>query len=93
MRSLAVRPTLKELTAKCERISDEEVETLLHRLPSLEEREQELVRAMAKRVRTKILHDSLTHIRQLGESGVSAEQLQAIRRLFGLADEEEEWRR
>jgi len=45
---------------------------------------------MAKRVRTKILHDVLTYLRQIGESGTAARELATIRRLFNLENEEEE---
>ena len=90
LRSLAVRPTVQELTTKYERLSTDEAEAVLNKLPSLTEREQELVRAMAKRVRTKILHDVLTYLRQIGESGTAARELATIRRLFNLENEEEE---
>lgn len=84
LRAQTAQPVLQQLTEKYEHLSTAEADSVLRKLPSLTPREQELVRAMAKRIRTKILHPVLVTVRELGKAEDAGEELAFIRRLFDL---------
>lgn len=74
-------PTISALVGHAENIRDAELERLLTRLPDLTEREEELLRAFAGRVVSKLLHHPL---RVLKEDPEGANMAQTVRALFGL---------
>lgn len=74
-------PTISALVGHAENIRDAELERLLARLPDLTEREEQLLRAFAGRVVSKLLHHPL---RVLKEDPEGANMAQTVRALFGL---------
>jgi glutamyl-tRNA reductase len=84
-RSLDTQPVLAALSRRAAAIRDNELESALAQLPNLSEREQEIVRVMAKQVASKLLHSPLRHLREAGAEG--SPDVDAIRRAFAL----DEW--
>lgn len=82
--SLQARPMMAALAQHASRVSRDEVEATLSRLPSLSEREQEIVRAMGQAIAKKLINAPLQHLR---ESGENARDVETLRRAFRLDDE------
>lgn len=75
-------PTISALVGHAENIRDAELDRLLARLPDLTEREEQLLRAFASRVVSKLLHHPL---KVLKEDPEGANMAQVVQALFGLS--------
>lgn len=85
-RARDAHPVMAGLARRAGEIRDRELESALAQLPNLSEREQEVVRVLAKQVASKILHSPLRHLREAGATG--SPDVDAIRRAFALETEE-----
>jgi glutamyl-tRNA reductase len=86
-RTLNLTPTIASLRERFRTIVRAELERTLPRLPSLTEREQKSLDAMAEAIVNKLLHQPLTQLKR-GQSGPEAAALiAATQRLFDLTDE------
>jgi glutamyl-tRNA reductase len=80
--SLDAKPTIAALARHAEEVRAREVEAALSQLGHLSERDQQVVRALAKSISGKLMHAPLRHLREAAES--SPEDVEAIRRAFAL---------
>jgi glutamyl-tRNA reductase len=85
-RARDAHPVMAGLARRAGEIRDREVENALAQLPNLSDKEQEIVRVLAKQVASKILHSPLRHLREAGAQG--SPDVDAIRRAFRLDNEE-----
>lgn len=88
LQSLEVVPTIVTLRRRLEEIREVEVAKALGRLQELSPQEQEVVKAMAQGIINKILHHPTTELKRQSVSQDSPLYVTALRRLFGLRDEE-----
>jgi len=89
LNSSSVTPVIKSLTKKAATIRDEELAKALSKLGELTEREEKIIRSMAKSIISRLI---ATPIRQLKEhAGTDQGHLhtQVARSLFGLSGKEE----
>jgi glutamyl-tRNA reductase len=80
--SLDAKPVMAALARHAEEIRTGEVEAALSQLSHLSERDQQIVRALAKSISGKLIHAPLRHLREAAEH--SPEDVEAIRRAFNL---------
>lgn len=83
-RARAAKPVLAALARRGAQIRETEVQNALAQLSHLSEKDQEIVRAMARAVEGKILHAPLRHLREAGENGTS--DVEALQRAFKLEE-------
>lgn len=76
-----VAPTIAALLAHADTIREREVARTLARMPSLSEREEELLRTLATRVVSKLLHTPLTRLKTDPEG---ANMARVVQHLFAL---------
>jgi glutamyl-tRNA reductase len=88
VQSLEVVPTLVTLRRRVEAIEEAELTKALGRLPELTPAQQEVVRAMAHGIVNKILHHPTTELKRQSASRDGLLYVSALRRLFGLRDED-----
>ena len=81
--SLQARPMMAALAQHASQVSRDEVEATLSRLPSLSEREQEIVRAMGQAIAKKLINAPLQHLRD----GENTRDVETLRRAFRLDEE------
>jgi len=81
--SLQARPMMAALAQHAAQVSRDEVEATLSRLPSLSEREQEIVRAMGQAIAKKLINAPLQHLRD----GENTRDVETLRRAFRLDEE------
>ncbi|MBI3910494.1 MAG: hypothetical protein HY320_06105, partial [Armatimonadetes bacterium] len=84
LRGREVAPTIGVLQQRAERIVAEEVERLGGKLSHLAEREREIVHLLARAVARKLMHEPITRLRAAAASGDGREEVEAVRRVFGL---------
>lgn len=85
--SLEVVPTIVDLKSKVESITQGELDKSMAWMSSLTEDERRNIEILVKAVAKKIVHEPVTAIREVGESGDGRAYVAALRRLFGLGDE------
>ncbi len=83
-RSQEVVPTIAALRHRAEVIREDEVLKTLRRMPDLSPQEHERITAMSKAIVSKLLHDPLVYLKERRNGSPS---LEAVRELFGLADD------
>jgi Glutamyl-tRNAGlu reductase, dimerisation domain len=86
LRSLDVVPTITALKGHAEAIARAEAEKALARLSHLSERDRDQVSAMAQSIVNKLLHTPFTSLRREAQENRESDIVEAVRRLFALAD-------
>lgn len=86
--SLDSVPTIRALRDRAEEMKREEVEKLLHKLPSVGEKEREAIEYMATALMNKLMHPPTAALREGGDDKASLVAI--IRRLYGINGEEKE---
>ena len=79
-------PLVKDLRQQVEAVRDAECEKFLRKMPTLDEKEQQLVRQMMHSFANKMLHSPTLEIRKRAGDQDESEYVEAVRRLFGLDD-------
>ena len=82
LRANQARPVMAALANRAQEISQKEAEIALSRLAHLPEKEQEIVRMLARSVANKLMHAPLRHLREAGSEG--SPDVDALRRAFAL---------
>jgi glutamyl-tRNA reductase len=88
LQSLEVVPTIVTLRRRLEEIEEAELAKALGRLQELTLAQQEVVRALAHGIINKILHHPTTELKRQSVNRDGLLYVSALRRLFGLRDEE-----
>ncbi|MGE5554013.1 MAG: glutamyl-tRNA reductase [Betaproteobacteria bacterium] len=82
-------PMIKALKAYGDEIRERELERLFRRLPHLSERDRELIRASARVIVNRLLHQPVIGLKEASEeAGRGALYVDVLRKLFGLKLEE-----
>lgn len=82
---LEVRPIIRALMKKAERIRQAQLKTTLKKLPELSEEELAQLEVMSKSIVTKLLHEPIQNLKD--NTGKREEQIKAISELFHLDNE------
>jgi glutamyl-tRNA reductase len=78
-------PLISSLNKKAEKISKEELEKTLKRFPDLTEEQLQAMESMTKSITKKILHDPISHIKNVGPNEEDKDSIyRLIRRIFRL---------
>ncbi|MEK7366385.1 MAG: glutamyl-tRNA reductase [candidate division NC10 bacterium] len=88
LRSLDVVPTIQTLREKVEAIRDQELGKALHRLADLKPEQQAVVRQLAQGIVNKILHHPMIELKRQSARRDGHVTISALRRLFGLEEQE-----
>jgi glutamyl-tRNA reductase len=88
MNSLEVVPTIVDLRRQVEEIRKAELEKAMSRLQDLDPAQQEVVRALANGIVNKVLHHPTTELKRQSANRDGHMYVNALRRLFGLRDDE-----
>ncbi len=88
IRARSAQPIMAALAQHGAQIREREVREALAQMPNLSEREQEVVKALARSIEGKLLHAPLRHLREAGEAG--SDDVEALRRAFKLDEKREE---
>ncbi len=83
-RSLDVVPTIVGLREQAYSVREAEVERALRRLPRLNDRERQIVEAMAKRIVSKLLHGPTVCLKEVANHSEGSEYARVARDLFGV---------
>jgi glutamyl-tRNA reductase len=84
LRSLDVVPTIVALREKAESIRQEELESALHSLAGLSERERKVVQVMTKRVINRFLHHPTVRLKERANARDGYAYAEVIRDVFDL---------
>lgn len=82
--SLDVVPTIRELRGKVEDIKEAELDKALSRLSNLDDREKEVVKALASGIINKVLHTPIVRLKEKANEKDVYECVDTIRHLFDL---------
>jgi glutamyl-tRNA reductase len=88
LNSLEVVPTIVDLRRQVEEIRETELEKAISRLQDLDPAQQEVVRALAHGITNKVLHHPTTELKRQSANRDGHMYVNALRRLFGLRDDE-----
>lgn len=83
-RALDVVPTIADLRRRAEAVKTQELDKALRRLGDLNDREQEVVRALAHGLVNKLLHEPTVRLKQYAVQGDGYRYTDVVRDLFGL---------
>jgi len=86
--TLGVIPTIADLYGWAEMVKAEELEKALRRLGNLNDREREVVRALAHGLMGKFLHEPTVRLKEHAVEGDGHQYAGAVRELFGLGSHE-----
>lgn len=84
MGSREVVPTIAALREKVEEIRLGEVEDILNKLSSLDERERNLIMALSSAIVNKLLHDPLVRLKECSDKKDGYVYIESLRHLFAL---------
>lgn len=88
LRSRGATPLVTALRSHAEALRDQETERYLRRLAHLSAEDQETVRQMMRALTNKLLHAPLTNIKRIAAGRGGQEELDLIRQLFDLDDDD-----
>jgi glutamyl-tRNA reductase len=80
-----VRPAIKALISKAEKIRAGQFDKTLKKLSSLTEEDRQAIEMLTSSIVDKILHDPISYLKS-SDNGHSAERSQLVKRLFKLED-------
>ncbi|WP_130607099.1 glutamyl-tRNA reductase [Cohnella abietis] len=85
--TLGVSPLIRALQEKAGAIQENTMESLLRKLPELDERQVKVVRKLTKSIVNQVIHDPILRIKELAAEKRSDEALKLFVQLFALEDE------
>jgi glutamyl-tRNA reductase len=88
-RTRRVAPVITALRQQARAVAQVEVERALRRAPELDEREQEILRAMAHRIVSKLLHSPTVMLKERAARGERLTYLHAERSRFALEEDDQ----
>jgi glutamyl-tRNA reductase len=85
--TLGVSPLIRALQEKAAAIQENTLESLLRKLPELDERQVKVIRKLTKSIVNQVIHDPILRIKELAADKRSDEALKLFVQLFALEDE------
>lgn len=84
LKTLGVTPVIKALQSKSNEIYNETIDSLLKKLPDLDEREIKIIRKLAKSIVNQMMRDPILRIKELSAQRHGEEALELFTYLFAL---------
>jgi glutamyl-tRNA reductase len=85
--TLGVSPVIRALQEKAGAIQESTLDSLLRKLPELDERQVKVIRKLTKSIVNQVIHDPILRIKELAAEKKSDEALKLFVQLFALEDE------
>jgi glutamyl-tRNA reductase len=86
---LGVSPVLRALQEKAAAIQETTLDSLLRKLPELDDRQIKVIRKLTKSIVNQVIHDPILRIKELAADKRSDEALKLFVQLFALENEVE----
>lgn len=86
LKTLGVTPVIKALQEKSNRIYEETMESMMKKLPDLDERQQKVIRKLAKSIVNQMMRDPILRVKDLAGGRNGDEALAMFTELFALED-------
>lgn len=87
--TLGVSPLIRALQEKAAAIQENTLESLLRKLPELDERQVKVIRKLTKSIVNQVIHDPILRIKELAAEKRSDEAMKLFVQLFALEEEVE----
>lgn len=85
--TLGVSPLIRALQEKAAAIQEHTLESLLRKLPELDERQVKIIRKLTKSIVNQVIHDPILRVKELAADKRSDEALAMFVQLFALENE------
>ncbi len=85
-KTLGVSPVINALQAKASQIHEETMESMLNKLPDLDEREIKVIRKLTKSIVNQVLRDPILRIKEMAGERHGEEALDLFTKLFALEE-------
>ncbi|WP_123043700.1 glutamyl-tRNA reductase [Cohnella candidum] len=85
--TLGVSPLIRALQEKAAAIQESTLESMLRKLPDLDDREQKVIRKLTKSMVNQMIHDPILRIKELAAEKKGEEAMKLFVQLFSLEDE------
>jgi glutamyl-tRNA reductase len=85
--TLGVSPLIRALQEKTASIHENTMDSLLRKLPELDERQEKVIRKLTKSIVNQVIHDPILRIKELAAEKRGDEALKLFVQLFALEDE------
>jgi glutamyl-tRNA reductase len=85
--TLGVSPLIRALQEKAAAIQENTLESLLRKLPELDERQVKVIRKLTKSIVNQVIHDPILRVKELAAEKRSDEALSMFVQLFALENE------
>lgn len=86
MKTLGVTPVIHALQEKSNRIYEETMESMMKKLPDLDEREQKIIRKLAKSIVNQMMRDPILKVKEMAGGRHGGQALEMFTELFALED-------
>lgn len=86
LKTLGVTPVIRALQEKSNRIYEETMESMMKKLPELDERQQKVIRKLAKSIVNQMMRDPILRVKDLAGGRHGDEALDMFTELFALED-------
>jgi len=86
-RTLGVTPLIQALQAKASSIHEETMDSLMKKLPDLDERELKVIRKLTKSIVNQMLRDPVIRIKEMAAERDGEEALDYFTKIFALEDQ------
>ncbi len=83
---LGVSPVIRALQEKASQIHEETMNSLLNKLPELDERERTVIRKLSKSMVNQMLHDPIMKIKEMAVERHGNEAVQSFAKIFALEE-------
>ncbi len=85
-KTLGVIPLIRTLQEKAASIHDETMESMMNKLPDLDERQQKVIRKLTKSIVNQLLSDPIQRIKEMADDKRSDEAMDLFVKLFALEE-------
>lgn len=86
-RTLGVSPVIQALQERAARVHEDMMDSLLRKLPDLDEREIKVIRKLSKSVANQMLHDPINRIKEMAAERRGHEAVEMFTQIFALEDQ------
>jgi glutamyl-tRNA reductase len=86
LKMLGVTPVIRALQEKSNRIYEETMESMMKKLPDLDERQQKVIRKLAKSIVNQMMRDPILRVKDMAGGRQGDEALEMFTELFALED-------
>ncbi|MDF2927611.1 MAG: glutamyl-tRNA reductase [Paenibacillaceae bacterium] len=86
VKTLGVTPVIRALQEKSNRIYEETMESMMKKLPELDEREQKVIRKLAKSIVNQMMRDPILRVKDMAGGRRGDEALEIFTELFALEE-------